>query len=169
VLARRRTLEEALLPVPGFDRLSLLPAGPVPPNPAELLNSASARAVFKRLRDDFDLVLIDSPPVLPVTDAAILSQYADATLMLAAADQTRRADLHRAAEKLDQVGATILGIVLNKVTKQTSREYGYGYGYTYGYGRHEYRPFRRREAAEADAEHPNGNGKLGAASHADPA
>ena len=85
-----------MLPVPGFDRLSLLPAGPVPPNPAELLNSAPARDIFTRLRDDFDLVLIDSPPVLPVTDAAILSRHADATLMLAAAGQTRRGDLHRA-------------------------------------------------------------------------
>ena len=76
-------------------------------------------------------MLIDSPPVLPVTDAAILSRHADATLMLAAAGQTRRGDLHRAVEKLDQVGATILGIVLNKVTRQTGRSYGYGYGYSY--------------------------------------
>jgi capsular exopolysaccharide synthesis family protein len=146
--------------VPGIDRLTLLPAGPIPPNPAELLNGSRARDIFTQLSGQFDLVLIDSPPVLPVTDAAILSQYADATLMLAAAGQTRRGDLHRAAEKLDQVGATVLGIVLNKVTRQTSREYGYGYGYTYGYGRHEYKPFTRREAAETDAEHPNGNSKL---------
>jgi succinoglycan biosynthesis transport protein ExoP len=170
ILLGEHTMEEALVPVPGVDRLTLLPAGPIPPNPAELLNGDQVREIFGRLRDQFDLVLVDSPPVLPVTDAAILSQYADATLMLAAAGQTRRADLHRAAEKLDQVGTAILGIVLNKVTRQTSREYGYGYGYgyTYGYGRHEYRSFRRREAGEADAEHPNGNSKLGAASHADP-
>ncbi len=129
VLLGRRTLEEAVLPVPGFERLSLLPAGPVPPNPAELLNSASAQDVFARLRERFDLVLIDSPPVLPVTDAAILSRHADATLMLTAAGQTRRGDLHRAVEKLNQVGATILGVVLNKVTRQTGRNYGYSYSY----------------------------------------
>jgi succinoglycan biosynthesis transport protein ExoP len=171
ILLGEHTLEQALVPVPDVDRLTLLPAGPIPPNPAEVLNGDQVRATFGRLREQFDLVLIDSPPVLPVTDAAILSRYADATLMLAAAGQTRRADLHRAAEKLDQVGATILGIVLNKVTRQTSREYGYGYGYgdTYGYGRHTYRPFRRREAAGADAEHLNGNSKLRAASHTDPA
>ena len=139
-----------MLPVPGFDRLSLLPAGPVPPNPAELLNSARARDVFTQLRDHFDLVLIDSPPVLPVTDAAILSQHADATLMLAAAGQTRRADLHRAVEKLDQVGATILGIVLNKVTRQTGRYYGYTYTYkAYRPGAHEV----------TQAGHPNGNSR----------
>jgi capsular exopolysaccharide synthesis family protein len=129
VLLGQQTLEEAVQPVPGFDRLSLLPAGPVPPNPAELLNSARARDVFARLRERFDLVLIDSPPVLPVTDAAILSRHADATLMLAAAGQTRRGDLHRAVEKLEQVGATIPGIVLNKVTRQTGRTYGYSYSY----------------------------------------
>jgi capsular exopolysaccharide synthesis family protein len=150
VLLDERTLEETVLPVPGFDRLSLLPAGPVPPNPAELLDSARARDVFTRLRDQYDLVLIDSPPVLPVTDAAILSRLADATLMLAAAGQTRRSDLHRAVEKLDQVGATILGTVLNKVTRRTGRYYGYGYGYTskyYGTGAH----------AVAPVGHLNGN------------
>ena len=96
-------------------------------------------------------MLIDSPPVLPVTDAAILSQHADATLMLAAAGQTRRSDLHRAAEKLDQVGATILGIVLNKVTRQTGRYYGYGYGYSY-------EPYRAAKHVMQEG-HPNGVGK----------
>ncbi len=86
---------------------------------------AGARDIFAGLRERFDLVLIDSPPVLPVTDAAILSRHADATLMLAAAGQTRRGDLHRAVEKLDQVGTTILGVVLNKVSRQTGRNYGY--------------------------------------------
>jgi capsular exopolysaccharide synthesis family protein len=151
VLLGERTLDEALLPVPDHDRLSLLPAGPVPPNPAELLNSAKAREIFTRLRDNFDLILIDSPPVLPVTDAAILSQYADATLMLAAAGQTRRSDLHRAVEKLDQVGATILGTVLNKVTRQTARYYGYTYTY---------KEYRAGTHAITKAGHLNGNSKV---------
>jgi len=151
VLLGERTLEEMVQPVPGFDRLSLLPAGPVPSNPAELLNSAHALDIFTRLRDQYDLVLIDSPPMLPVTDATILSRHADATLMLAAAGQTRRADLHRAVEKLDQVGATILGIVLNKVTRQTGSYYGYTYSYkTYRAGAH----------AGAQAGHPNGNSEI---------
>jgi len=151
VLLDERTLEEAILPVPGIDRLSLLPAGPVPPNPAELLGSPRVRDIFTRLRDQYGLVLIDSPPVLPVTDAAILSRQADATLMLAAVGQTRRADLYRAVEKLDRVGATILGTVLNKVTRQTGRYYGYTYTYkAYQAGAH----------AVAQAGHPNGNSKI---------
>ena len=157
ILSGQRTLEEALLPVPGFDRLSLLPAGSVPPNPAELLNSTHAQDIFTRLRDQFDLVLIDSPPVLPVTDAAILSQYADATLMLAAAGQTRRADLHRAVEKLDQVGATILGIVLNKVTRHTGRNYGYSY--TYKAYQYSYKPNHAGTVSMTSDGNPNGSSK----------
>jgi capsular exopolysaccharide synthesis family protein len=151
VLLGQRTLEEALLTVPDVDRLSLLPSGPVPPNPAELLNSAKVREIFARLRDQYDLVLIDSPPVLPVTDAAILSQHADATLMLAAAGQTRRSDLHRAVEKLDQVGATILGTVLNKVTRHTGSYYGYTYTY---------KAYHAAEHAVTKAGHLNGNSKV---------
>jgi polysaccharide biosynthesis transport protein len=152
VLLGQRTLEEALLPVPDVDRLSLLPSGPVPPNPAELLNSGKFREIFRRLQDQYDLVLIDSPPVLPVTDAAILSQHVDATLMLAAAGQTRRSDLHRAVEKLDQVGATILGIVLNKVTRHTGSYYG-GYAYTY-------KAYHVAEHAIKQAGHLNGDSKV---------
>jgi capsular exopolysaccharide synthesis family protein len=129
VLLGQQTLEQALLPVPGFGQLTLLPAGPIPPNPAELLNSARLQDILTRLRHHYDLVLIDSPPILPVTDPAILARYADATLILAAAGQTSRADLRRAAEKLDQAGAKILGTVLNKVTKHTERNYGYTYSY----------------------------------------
>jgi capsular exopolysaccharide synthesis family protein len=137
--------------VPDVERLSLLPAGPVPPNPAELLNSAHAQEIFTRLRNQYDLILIDSPPVLPVTDAAILSQYADATLILAAAAQTRRADLHRAVEKLDQVGAKILGTVLNKVSRQTGTYYGYTYSY---------KAYRPGAHASMPAGHLNVNSKI---------
>jgi capsular exopolysaccharide synthesis family protein len=151
VLLGQRTLDESVLPVPDIERLSLLPAGPIPSNPAELLNNAKAREIFTRLRDKYDLVLIDSPPVLPVTDAAILSQYADATLMLAAAGQTKRSDLHRAVEKLDQVGATILGTVLNKVTRQTGRYYGYTYSYN---------SYRAGAHAIRQTTHLNGNSKV---------
>ena len=153
VLLGEQTLEQVVLPVPGLDRLSLLPSGPVPPNPAELLNGARARDVFASLRERFDLVLIDSPPVLPVTDAAILSRHADATLMLAAAGQTRRGDLHRAVEKLNQVGTTILGVVLNKVSRQTGRNYGYSYGYGY-------KPYRAEASPAITATaHSNGSSK----------
>jgi capsular exopolysaccharide synthesis family protein len=150
VLLGQHTLEETLLPVPGFGRLTLLPAGPIPPNPAELLNSAGVQEILTRLRHHFDLVLIDSPPVLPVTDPAILARHADATLILAAMGQTSRADLHRAAEKLNQVNAKILGIVLNKVTRQTERNYGYTYSY---------QPYRTTTPPATAPAHTNGTSK----------
>ena len=102
VLLGQQTLEQALQPVRGYDCLWLLGAGPVPHNPAELLNGPHAREVFETLQENFDLVLVDSPPVLPVTDAMVLSQYADGTLLVVAAGQTRRAELQRAAERFTQ-------------------------------------------------------------------
>jgi Mrp family chromosome partitioning ATPase len=80
----------------------------------------------------FDRVLVDSPPLLPVTDAVILSQAVDTTLLVVAAGQTRARDLRRASEALSLVHAKTIGVVLNEVTKSTG--YGYGYGKRYEYG-----------------------------------
>jgi capsular exopolysaccharide synthesis family protein len=121
-------VEELVQAVPGDDNLWLLGSGQLPPNPAELLNGRRIRAVFSTLRELFDLVLIDSPPVLPVTDAVVLASDADATLLVVAAGQTSRGDLQRAAEKLGQVNARVVGLVLNETTRQ-----GGSYGYRYGY------------------------------------
>ena len=134
VLLGEQSLAEVVQPVSGHETLWLLGAGRVPANPAELLNGPAARELFAALRAEFDLVLIDSPPVLPVTDAAVLSKDADGTLMVVAAGQTKRVDLRRAAEKLAQVNAPMVGTVLNEVTRQTGYGYGSGYGYGYGYG-----------------------------------
>ena len=87
VLLGERTLEQALQQVEGYDCLRILGAGAVPPNPAELLNGPKARQIFATLRENYDLVLVDSPPVLPVTDALVLSTYADSTLLVVAAGQ----------------------------------------------------------------------------------
>lgn len=149
VLLGRHTLEEALRPVPGHANLWALPSGELPPNPAELLGGTAVRDLIARLRGTFDLVLIDSPPALPVTDTAVLSAAADATLLVAAAGQTRRGELARAAEQLHQVRAAVVGVVLNKVTKQA----GYGYGYGYGYS---YKPYLPRVAGQGAA---SSNGK----------
>jgi succinoglycan biosynthesis transport protein ExoP len=123
------SMENLIQAVPGTDNLWLLPSGPTPPNPAELLNGARAQQIFAQLRATFDLVLIDSPPVLPVTDAVVLSKDVDATLLIVAAFRTRSGDLHRAAEKLAQVDARVVGVVLNEATRQ-------GSGYYSNYGRH---------------------------------
>lgn len=124
-------VEELVQAVPGDDNLWLLGSGQLAPNPAELLNGRRIQEVFAALRELFDLVLIDSPPVLPVTDAVVLAKDADATLLIVAAGQTSRGDLQRAAEKLTQVNARVVGLVLNEASRQGG---GYGHGYRYGYG-----------------------------------
>ena len=106
--------------MPGDDNLWLLGSGQMPPNPAELLNGRRIQEVFGTLRELFDLVLIDSPPVLPVTDAVVLAKDADATLLVVAAGQTSQGDLQRAAEKLAQVNARVVGLVLNETSKQAA-------------------------------------------------
>src|ERR1019366_4476278 len=123
VLLGRRSLEEALQPVPGIDALSVLAAGERPSDPTGVLGSERLAAVVDQLRQTFDWVLVDSPPVLPVTDAVILAQTVDATLLVVAAGQTRGKNLRRATEALSLVQATIVGVVLNEVTMST----GYGY------------------------------------------
>jgi capsular exopolysaccharide synthesis family protein len=132
VLLGEKSLGEVLQPVPGQDSLWILAAGPRPPNPAELLNGLGARDVFAALREEFDLVLVDSPPLLPVTDAVVLSKHVDAALIVLAAGQTRQADLQRATEKLTQVEAPVSGLVLNQVTRQNAYANGYGYSYSHG-------------------------------------
>lgn len=113
-------------------RLRVYPSGPVPPGPAELLGSKRAGEVFDALRRNFDVIIIDSPPVMPVADALVISRFADATLLVANAKRTRRDDLARSFDALQQAGANVVGTVLNQATG--SALYGYGYGYSYGYG-----------------------------------
>src|ERR1017187_6729737 len=132
ILLGGQPLKQVLQQVDGYDRLWMLACGPVPPNPAELLSQRATHDIFDALREEFDLVLIDSPPVLPVTDAMVLSSYADGTLLVVAAGQTRRADLQRASEKFSQAKVPLLGIVLNEVTRQNA--YGGQYGGVSGYG-----------------------------------
>jgi capsular exopolysaccharide synthesis family protein len=126
------TVENLICRAPGTDNLWLLPSGPTPPNPAELLNGARSQQIFASLRNRFDLILIDSPPILPVTDAAVLAKDADATLLVVAAFRTKSGDLLRASEKLGQVNARVVGVVLNEATRQAAGYYS-AYGTRQGY------------------------------------
>ena len=135
VVLGTRTMYEALQQVPGEPRMSVLAAGPLPPNPAEVLSSPRVRQVFDQLRASFDVVLIDSPPILPVTDGLILSSIADATIIVATVNSTSRRALHRAAELLHQVHAPLVGTVVNGIGGGSSYNYyGGRYGGRYGYG-----------------------------------
>lgn len=124
VLLKEATLERALQQT-AVERLTVLASGPLPPNPSELLASRHVVELLERIKQDGYLVLIDSPPILPVTDGMVLSKSVDATLLVAAAGRTTRNEMARAVELLEQVDAPLVGAVLNGVTEAGT--YGYSY------------------------------------------
>ncbi|TFV92707.1 polysaccharide biosynthesis tyrosine autokinase [Blastococcus sp. CT_GayMR20] len=131
VLAGTAELHEVLQPW-GDGKLSVLAAGPMPPNPSEMLGSAHMRGVLATLREEYDFVVIDTPPLLPVTDAAVLSVAADGCVITTRYGSTRREQLEEAAAVLARIDAKLLGVVLNRVPQAASIARGYGYGYGYG-------------------------------------
>jgi len=132
VMIGESTLEEALRAVPDIPGLAVLGCGPVPPNPAELLSSPKLAGIFDQLKQNFDMVLVDSSPLLPVTDPILLSRFTDTTLLVVASGQTTKRQLKRGVEQLAQVGTRQIGIVLNEVTRRGSDvDAEYDYSYTY--------------------------------------
>ncbi len=113
--------------------LHVLTSGTVPPNPAELLSSQAMHDLILELRSTYDTIVIDAPPLLPVTDAALLAEQTDGALVVVRHGKTTREQLHGAHERLAGVGANILGVVFNMVPGKRGGPDGYGYGYGYGY------------------------------------
>ncbi|MDJ0455355.1 polysaccharide biosynthesis tyrosine autokinase [Gordonia amicalis] len=109
------------------ENLDVLVAGALPPNPAELLGSERAREGIEALRTGYEFVVVDTPPVLPVADAAILAQYVDGVLVVARATRTRSQDLSTAFDSLITANSTPLGVVLNDVSAHDSRYVYYSY------------------------------------------
>jgi capsular exopolysaccharide synthesis family protein len=127
VLLKDATLEQAIQQT-SVERLRVLASGPLPPNPSELLASRHVVELLERIKQEGHLVLIDSPPILPVTDGMVLSKSVDATLLVANAGRTTRHEMARAVELLEQVDAPLVGAVLNGVTE--TETYGYSYQYS---------------------------------------
>ena len=133
------------------DQLYVLPSGPRPPNPSELLGSLRTRELLKNLKSVADIVLLDSPPLLPVTDASVLAGRVDGVLLVVMAGTTTRRPLQRAVELLRQMQAPIVGAVLTGVGVDS----GYGYGYEYSYQEHdEKRAGGRRRRGARPAKRP---------------
>ena len=130
VLIGRVSLEGALQQW-GKNQLFVLPSGRVPPNPSELLGSSAMEKVLEAVGEVFDYVIVDAPPALAVTDAAVLSRLTGGALMVVASDRARRHELGNAIESLGKVDGKILGVVVTMVSmKGLSDAYGYG-SYTY--------------------------------------
>jgi polysaccharide biosynthesis transport protein len=134
VLAGTAPFEQCVKVLEEVPGLSLLTAGTTPPNPAELLGSARMAALLAEQRKNYDLILIDSPPALFVTDALILSGGVDGTLVVVSAGKTTKPAIVRISRLLGQTEGRKLGFVLNTIDVN-SAEYYYSYGY---YGKHNY-------------------------------
>jgi capsular exopolysaccharide synthesis family protein len=105
-----------------------LPGGTAPPNPAELLASSNMLDILTQLRDQYDHIVVDTPPSLSVTDAVVLSQRADAVVLVIRSGQTTKQSLRRARDLLAQVNAKVVGVLLNAVDL-SSPDYYYYYEY----------------------------------------
>jgi len=115
--------------------LYVLTAGPIPPNPAELLHTERFQEILKELEGEFDRVMLDSPPVGAVSDALVLSGYVDGVMLVLKAFQSDRSLCRQTLRALRDVRAKLLGAVLNNVDLD-KKQYGYYQGYYYGYGKY---------------------------------
>jgi capsular exopolysaccharide synthesis family protein len=115
--------------------LDVLPCGPIPPNPAELLHTERFRQILAELRQSYDKVILDVPPTGPVTDPAIVGSMTDGVILVLRAGHSTRDAASHARRQLTDAGARILGVVVNQTDRKGGR-YGYGYSYYTPYGRY---------------------------------
>lgn len=130
ILVEDLEMDKVIRDVQDVEGLKILTSGPIPPNPSEILNSTKAKVFIQKLKENFDVILIDSPPVGVVTDAAILSTYVDGIILVAGYGQVGVESIKEAKELLVKVNANIIGTVLNKVPikkRKYSGKYYYGY------------------------------------------
>jgi len=148
VLTGSATLQHAIVRSKDVPTLYVLPAGTPPPNPAELLASANLGKIFAELKDEYDHIVVDTPPTLSVTDAVILSTRADTVVLVIRSGQTTKQALRRARDLLLRVNAHISGVLLNAADLR-SPDYYYYYEYQGKYGS---RYYQTDEAADDEAE-----------------
>ncbi|KIL35377.1 capsular biosynthesis protein [Cohnella kolymensis] len=110
--------------------LYLLPSGAIAPNPSELLSSKKMSKLLEELKQEFDIIILDSPPVLAVTDAQIIASISDGVVMVADSGKVKIATAQKAKEKLEHVNAKILGVAINNIKRSSHDDYYYYYGET---------------------------------------
>ncbi|WP_337925098.1 polysaccharide biosynthesis tyrosine autokinase [Arthrobacter jiangjiafuii] len=121
---------ESLLQPWGDDELFVLASGQIPPNPSELLGSGAMSKLLNQLEQDFDAVIVDAPPLIPVTDASVLAQVVGGVVLVVGSSKVKSQDLQKSIELLQLVGANILGVVLNLLPTNGPDAYSYSY-YSY--------------------------------------
>jgi succinoglycan biosynthesis transport protein ExoP len=126
----------------GSKSLYVLPAGQIPPNPSELLGSKAMATLLKELQAEFDWVLFDAPPLLPVTDAAVLSKHVESVVLVSSAGKATKHQLETAVQLLETVDSEVGGVVLTMVPTRGADAYSYGH---YGYGHYGYMERKEQE------------------------
>lgn len=154
ILTGSATLQQAITRSPLLPNLFVLPAGTPPPNPAELLASSDMRDLLAQLRDQYDHIIIDTPPTLSVTDAVVLSTKADAVVLVIRSGQTTKGALRRSRDILMQVNAKVAGVLLNAVDL-SSPDYYYYYEYQGKYGSKYYQEEELDDSDEPKASSTN--------------
>mgnify|MGYP001815928934 CR=1 FL=1 len=127
VLLGEVTLQEAAQFPKGEGKLAVVPSGPLPPDPSDLLSGETTHRALDKIRNEVDLIILDSPPVLPVADPTVLAGMVDGVIVVASAGATDRRQLARAIGRLQQVEAPLLGTVLNRYEAKGEADYRYGY------------------------------------------
>lgn len=129
LLTKQATIED-VVKESSIPKLDVITCGPIPPNPAELLGSSMMVALIEKLKEDYDLIVFDAPPVLSVTDAQIISNQVDGTVLVLSANQTEKDSIAKAKELLDAAQANIVGAVLNNYVMEKDQYYYQYYGTT---------------------------------------
>ncbi|TVY01259.1 CpsD/CapB family tyrosine-protein kinase [Cohnella terricola] len=112
----------------GTDNLSVIHAGPTPPNPSELLSSKTMSSLLASTRELYDVIIIDTPPIMSVTDAQIVATQSDGVVLVIDSGKVKKEIAQKAKALLDHVNARLLGVVLNKIDRKHSDTYSYYYG-----------------------------------------
>ncbi|MDF1617521.1 CpsD/CapB family tyrosine-protein kinase [Petrocella sp. FN5] len=134
MLSEKTTLEDAVHQIKEVPLLDVLTAGPLPPSPAELLGSKALEEIVLEARSKYDMILIDAPPVLSVTDAVVLNRMVDGVVLVIAANETKKSTVHKAIAAFKKIDANMLGILISKVDMKRNDYYDYykkGYTYTH--------------------------------------
>ncbi len=130
--------------------LDVLPTGPRPPNPSEVLETNAVANLLGVVREAYDVIVMDAPPLLPVADTSTLIRHVDGVLLLARHGRTRKDVLRLASDRISGLGGRLYGVVLNGIPRRGGGGYGYGYGYGYG------QTFERPEIANQRAAQQGG-------------
>ncbi len=147
IIAGLNTIDECVQNIGLLENWDVLPSGDIPPNPSELLNSESMVALIDKLREEYEFVVFDLPPVGIVSDALVAAQNIDGLVVVARQDYTSRKGLGQCISQLSPLKEKVLGIVFTDASKNNksryyraakyrySKHYGYNYGYSYGYAK----------------------------------